>query len=107
MRLTIEPCPWPPRPSAVVSKRLEEERKMYEGRAGAGRDQRGEDMPLLKRKRGVQRLSRSLSRFETQDIKTQPQFNHYLFQTAVPGRESEDDQEEVNGQGRRFQDSRN
>ena len=24
-----------------------------------------------------QRLSRSLSRFETQDIKTQPQFNHY------------------------------
>jgi len=24
------------------------------------------------------RLSRSLSRFETQDIKTQPQFNHYL-----------------------------
>ena len=26
----------------------------------------------------MQRLSRSLSRFETQDIKTQPQFNHYL-----------------------------
>ena len=24
----------------------------------------------------MQRLSRSLSRFETQDIKTQPQFNH-------------------------------
>ena len=26
----------------------------------------------------MQRLSRSLSRFETQDIKTQPLFNHYL-----------------------------
>ena len=26
----------------------------------------------------VQRLSRSLSRFETQDIKTQPHFNHYM-----------------------------
>ena len=25
------------------------------------------------------RLFRSLSRFETQDIKTQPQFNHYLI----------------------------
>ena len=24
------------------------------------------------------RLSRSLSQFETQDIKTQPQFNHYI-----------------------------
>jgi hypothetical protein len=26
----------------------------------------------------MQRLSRSLSRLETQDIKTQPQINHYL-----------------------------
>ena len=28
------------------------------------------------------RLSRSLSRFETQDIKTQPQINHYFFAGA-------------------------
>ena len=26
-------------------------------------------------------MSRSLSRLETQDIKTQPQFNHYLYQS--------------------------
>ena len=30
----------------------------------------------------LQRLSRSLSRFETQDIKTQPQFNHYSLGKA-------------------------
>ena len=28
------------------------------------------------------RLFRSLSRFETQDIKTQPQFNHYLIKKS-------------------------
>ena len=29
----------------------------------------------------MQRLSRSLIRFETQDIKTQPLFNHHLIET--------------------------
>merc|ERR1740129_2117131 len=31
-----------------------------------------------------QQLSRSLSRLETQDIKTQPQFNHYLKANTPP-----------------------
>jgi len=34
------------------------------------------------------RLSRSLSRFETQDIKTQPQFNHNMDNSK--GYDSED-----------------
>ena len=41
-----------------------------------GRDLCGDNRPY--ERRIVLRLSRSLSRFETQDIKTQPQFNHYL-----------------------------
>jgi hypothetical protein len=35
----------------------------------------------------MQRLSRSLSRFETQDIKTQPRLNHNS-QKDTPGRET-------------------
>ena len=34
------------------------------------------------------RLFRSLSRFETQDIKTQPQFNHYLIPSSSSGAET-------------------
>ena len=33
----------------------------------------------------MQRLSRSLSRLETQDIKTQPQINHYLKLAGAEG----------------------
>ena len=32
------------------------------------------------------RLSRSLSRFETQDIMTQPQFNHYEVEAQGKGK---------------------
>ena len=39
---------------------------------------RNPDKRLTSPREVMQRLSRSLSRFETQDIKTQPQFNHYL-----------------------------
>ena len=40
-----------------------------------------------KKGKGMQRLSRSLSQFETQDIKTQPQFNHYLMEIMVGAEE--------------------
>ena len=46
----------------------------------------------------MQRLSRSLSRFETQDIKTQPQFNHYLFlnqKISVTGMRFQDEDRNV------------
>ena len=33
----------------------------------------------------LQRLARSLSRLETQDIKTQPQFNHYVTDKQAHG----------------------
>ena len=46
----------------------------------------GSKMKLTAKKMGIlqtisflmQQLSRSLSRLETQDMKTQPQFNHYM-----------------------------
>ena len=37
----------------------------------------------------MQQLSRSLSRLETQDIKTQPQFNHYFIHERKPHLEDE------------------
>ena len=44
----------------------------------ATRDQQPLDPFLFPSLLVMQRLSSSLSRFETQDIKTQPQFNHYF-----------------------------
>ena len=37
----------------------------------------------------MQRLSRSLSRLETQDIKTQPQINHYLIKSYLSAKHAD------------------
>ena len=41
-------------------------------------DKKDEEGKMLRERQGCCCQSRSLSRIETQDIKTQPQFNHYL-----------------------------
>ena len=71
----------PPPSSSARAREVRKEGKGATGTRFQTKERTDQPQQSLKEKITVWmlRLFRSLSRFETQDIKTQPQFNHYLI----------------------------